>query len=97
MRRQHAAEAGTVAEPVASRYRTWPYDRVVEELLDKPTIAEVAGKSGASYQVEVEGFWDSGRPGDLRVMVAMDDGGFSAFMPLTVGFIVRPDGTFVGR
>ncbi len=97
MRRQHAAEAGAVAEPVASRYRTWPYDRLVEELLDKPTIAEVAGKSGASYQVEVEGFWDSGRPGDLRVMVAMDDGGFSAFGPLTVGFIVRPDGTFVGR
>ncbi|MGA3218599.1 MAG: hypothetical protein ABSE77_05910 [Acidimicrobiales bacterium] len=45
----------------------------------------------------MEGFWDSGRPGDLRVMVAMDDGGFSAFRPLTVGFIVRPDGTFVGR
>jgi hypothetical protein len=94
MRRQHAAEAGAVAEPVASRYRTWPYDRLVEELLDKPTIAEVAGKSGASYQVEVEGFWDSGRPGDLRVMVAMDDGGFSAFRPLTVGFIVRPDEHF---
>jgi hypothetical protein len=62
-----------------------------------PTIAEVAGKSGASYQVEVEGFWGSGRPGDLRVMAAVDDGGFSAFRPLTVGFIVRPDGTFVDR
>jgi hypothetical protein len=37
-----ATEAGAVAEPVASRYRTWPYDRLVEELLDKPTIAEVA-------------------------------------------------------
>ena len=97
MRRQHAAEAGAVAEPVASRCRTWPYDRLVEELLDKPTIAEVAGKSGASHQVEVAEFWDSGRPGDLRVMVAVDDGGFSAFRPLTVGFIVRPDGTFVDR
>jgi hypothetical protein len=61
------------------------------------SCGSIPGKSGASYQVEVEGFWDSGRPGDLRVMVAMDDGGFSAFRPLTVGFIVRPDGTFVGR
>lgn len=54
---------------MASRYRTWPYDRLVGEPLDKPTIAAVAGKSGASYQVEVEGFWDSRRPADLRVMV----------------------------
>ena len=54
---------------MASRYRTCPYDRLVEELLDKPTIAEVTGKSGASYQVDVDGFWDSGRPRDLRVMV----------------------------
>jgi len=88
MHRQHAAPAGGVAEPGASRDRTGTYDRLVAEPLGRLAIAEVAGKRGASYQVEVEGFWDSGHAAG---------GGFRAFRPLAFGSIVRPDGTFVDR
>ena len=59
---------------------------------------ELAGASGAGYQIEVEAFWDDGRPGNLRVMVAIDDGrGWRAFVPMTDCFIVAPDGSFVGE
>jgi hypothetical protein len=34
---------------------------------------------------------------NLRVMVSMDDGGWRAFLPLTDGFIIRPDGSFAGE
>jgi len=35
--------------------------------------------------------------GDVRVLVAVDDGGMYAFKPLTDSFILAPDGSFVGE
>ena len=58
---------------------------------------EVVGPSGSQYQVEITGFWDDRKAGNLRVIVTIDDGGWRAFMPLTTGFIVGPDGSFVGE
>jgi len=46
----------------------------------------------------VQAFWDSPRqPGNLRVIVAIDDGGWRAFRPLSADFIVASDGSFVGE
>jgi hypothetical protein len=39
-------------------------------------------------------FWNRKKNGDLRMIGAIDDGGFEASMPLTLEFIIRPDGTF---
>jgi hypothetical protein len=65
--------------------------------LKRPETIEVRGKSGAVYQVQTQAVWDGGADGDLRIMVAVDDGGWRAFLPLSEDFIVAPDGSFVGE
>jgi hypothetical protein len=57
----------------------------------------MVGVSGTRYQVEITAFWDSGKPGNLRVLAAIDDGGWRAFKPLSTDFIMAPDGSFVGE
>lgn len=58
---------------------------------------EVTGKSGTSYQGEVQVFWDGEPDGAIRVIASVDDGGWRAFVPLSEDFILAPDGTFVGE
>lgn len=49
---------------------------------------EVRGASGATYQVEIQFFWDD-QPGDtIRVAGSIDDGGIRAFVPLTDSLLV---------
>ena len=91
------AEALQIAETVLDRLRRRPYDRLVAELLREPEVEEIAGPSGATYYVEVEVIWDDWKKRHLRVMVAIDDGGWRAFSPLSTDFIVAPDGSFVGE
>ena len=55
---------------------------------------EIVGEDGKTYQLEIDVFWDSKDGGDVRVTVAVDDGSWRAFKPLTRDFIVRPDGIF---
>ena len=48
----------------------------------------------------IEVFWDSPHDpgGDLRVIASIDDGRFlSALSPLSAGFMMDPDGEFVGE
>jgi hypothetical protein len=91
------AEALQLAEAALDRLRRQPYDRLVAELLEQAQHEAVAGPSGARYQVEARAFWDDRRKRTLRVMVAIDDGGLRAFVPLTTSFIVAPDGSFIGE
>ena len=58
---------------------------------------EVIGADGKTYQLETEVFWDGKKGGDVHVMVAADDGGWSVFKPLTDSFVIAPDGHFVGE
>lgn len=69
-------------------FRVWALEKHLE-------ARDVKGPSGTDYQIEVQAVWDSGR--NLRVMVAIDDGGWRAFMPLTSDFIIAPDGAFIGE
>jgi hypothetical protein len=48
----------------------------------------VAG--GERLQVEVEYLYDSGQSGPVRILVSVDDGGLSAFVPVTRDTIVVP-------
>jgi hypothetical protein len=90
-------EARDLAEVVLASLRSEPYDTLVGRYLDNPEVRELAGASGATYQIEIQAFWDSGEPGDLRVIVAIDDGGWRAFRPLATDFIMAADGSFVGE
>jgi len=76
--------------------RQRPYCYLVA-LRGNPQAKEVTGEDGKKYYLEAEVFWDSRKGGDIRVIVAGDDGGWRAFKPLTSDFIMAPDGSFVGE
>lgn len=89
------AEARRTADGVATRYRARPREELLRLLKEQDNF-EVVASSNNRYQVEVMAVWDDRRDKDLRVFISVDDGaGISAFLPLTVDFIVAPDGTFV--
>ena len=91
-------EAAAVAEGVIARLRKMGYDALVERLLDEIEVEEVVGPSGVTYQVEVEGLSNAGKPGDLMVLVAVDDGGLrSSFSPVNRSFIVSREGSSTGE
>ena len=71
-------------------FRARPYSELTK-LIGNPEQREAIGASGAAYQVEVEALWDSKPGGDIRLMAAIDDGGWRAFVPLTDSLIVPPD------
>lgn len=89
-------EARAILEDVVSELRARSYDEL-RGLIGDPRTQELAGPGGATYQVEVQVFWDDKAERDLRVLGSIDDGGLSAFKPLTDDFIIAPDGSFVGE
>ena len=89
-------EARTVVAKELLRYRAMSYQEL-QRLLKEQDCFEARGPSGASYQLEVEAVWDDRPGGNLRVFGHIDDGGLRAATPLTEGFIMVPDGSFVGE
>jgi hypothetical protein len=89
-------EASLLLTAALARYRGLTYSdlrpRIGEVICD-----EVAGASGTKYQIEINFDWDDRPSGDIRVMGGIDDGGWSAFLPLCDSFIMAPDGRFVGE
>jgi len=49
---------------------------------------EVRGASGATYQVEVQFFWDDKPRAVVRVFGSIDDGGIRSFVSLTQTLLV---------
>jgi hypothetical protein len=91
-------EAKRILNGVVAALRREPYGTLVARYLDESDGYAVVAESGVEYQVEVQAFWDSPRrPGNLRVMISIDDGGWRAFHPLSTDFIVASDGSFVGE
>ena len=91
-------EAAAVADGVIARLRTMGYDALVKRLLGEIEVEEIVGASGVTYQAEIQGMWDAGKPPALMVMVGVDDGGFrSSFSPVHRSFIVTHDGSFIGE
>jgi hypothetical protein len=91
-------EARAIGARKIDELRTLPYEELLRFM--DPVHQDVTGGSGTVYQVEVLAFWDGGRKardGNLRVMVSVDDGGWSAFIPLTDEFIIAPTCEFIGE
>jgi len=84
------------AEKILQSLRKLSY-RECRKLMEQRSTKTVQGPDGKTYQLETQAFWDSKKNGNIRVMVLVDDGGISAFKPLTRSFIISPDGTFVGE
>ena len=79
-----------------STWRVKPYAELAK-LIDKAQTTEVIGPDKKTYQMEIQVFWDSKRGKDIRVLGAIDDGGFRAFFPLSDSFILSPNGKFIGE
>jgi hypothetical protein len=90
------AEAREILGRHLSGYRKRSHAELVR-LLGEVDVAEIAGPSGAKYQIEVEVFWDDKTQRNLRVMASIDDGGWRSLAPLCESFILAPDGSFIGE
>jgi len=90
-------EASAILATEVQKLRKRPYCDLVRRLLDKQETFEVTAASGVRYQIELQAFWDDKRAKNLRLIGAIDDGGWSSYLPLTDNFIVAPDGSFVGK
>jgi hypothetical protein len=82
-------EAGAIADAIVVELQSVPYNALTRRLLGEIETREVIGPSGVAYQVEIQGLWDTGKPGPLRVIVGVDDGTFrGAFRPVDRDFLV---------
>ena len=84
-----------LVENVIPTLRDLSYKELVTRFVSqRPEHQSLDGPSGHRYFVEVQGFWDGGNRGPIRVLAAIDDGGRSAFKPLTEDFIKAEDHSF---
>lgn len=90
-------EATEVAGTIVDALRGLTYQELVDRYLDSSEHRDVLSGSGISYQTEAQALWDTGQPGNLRVLVSIDDRGWRAWSPLLFSFIKAPDGSFVGE
>jgi hypothetical protein len=82
-------EAGAIADAIVAELRSVPYDALTKRLLGEIETREVTGPSGVTYQVEIQGLWDTGKRGPMRVIVGVDDGTLrGAFRPVDRHFLV---------
>jgi hypothetical protein len=86
---------GFLAEQLAL-YRCKTYSELLSLIGAQETI-EVNGPNGASFQIEIDVFWDDQNKRNIRVCGAIDDGGWRSLIPLTDDFIMAPNGSFVGE
>ena len=89
-------EARSLLTQELAKYRQISYEDLLR-LREEVDTYEVSGLSADVYQIEVQAVWDSGKPGNLRVMVSIDGGGIPAWRPLTNDFILSFDGKFIGE
>jgi hypothetical protein len=88
--------ASAIIEDRLKELRKSSYGALVK-LVGQVRCDRINGPDGEEYQVETETRWDSGTGGDIRVIVAIDGPGTSAFRPLVGAFIMSADGSFVGE
>jgi hypothetical protein len=90
-------EARGILDEVVAELRREPYATLVARYLHESDDYTIVAESGVRYQVEVQAVWDGHQPGNLRVIIAIDDGGWRALSPLSTDFIVASDGSFLGE
>lgn len=84
-------EALSLLNAKLDEYRKLSYDHLAARIGDEE-FSEMVGASGSPYQIEIQIVWDDKPGGAVRVLAAIDDGGWRAFMPLCDALLVTPDG-----
>ena len=83
--------ATQLLEEELARARQLGYRALAAQVEAGSITKDVVGPDGKDYQIEVSAFWDDKENGPIRLIVAIDDGGWRAFKPLTVDDIVGPE------
>jgi len=90
-------EARTLLTKELAEYRRLSYAELVANM-DNDQYLVVKGPSDREYQIEIQFMWDDKQDEDIRVLAGIDDGSLrGAFLPVCDGFIMSPDGRFVGE
>jgi hypothetical protein len=84
-------EAQWLLNAKLDEYRKLSYDQLAARVGDEE-FPEVVGASGTQYQIEIQVVWDDKPGGEVRVLAAIDDGGWRAFVPLCDSLLITPDG-----
>ncbi|RQX13815.1 hypothetical protein DDE19_24960 [Micromonospora ureilytica] len=84
--------AARLAEERLAEWRRLSYGEW-RVMLEDRELRQVVGEDGKRYSVACHGLDDG--EGRVRMVVAVDDGGWSAFVPLVRVEIMNPDGTFL--
>ncbi|MGH9200038.1 MAG: hypothetical protein ACRD2A_02235 [Vicinamibacterales bacterium] len=86
-------EAHKVLTAELAMYRSLAYQQLCDLVGAPKKTIEVVGASGARYYVDTYAAWDGKPNSDVRVCGLIDDGGWRAFVPLSIVFVMEPDGT----
>ncbi len=86
--------ASTLRDEELKRLRTSSYADLLN-YIDKPLSKLLNGPDGEKYQIETQAFWDTKKGGNIRVMVSVDDGGWTSIKPSSGDFIISPAGSFI--
>jgi hypothetical protein len=87
-------EARSILNEELFRYRVRSYAELLSLAGHSETFERVS-PSGVGCQIEVQVIFDDESRRTLRVVAAIDDGGWSAMKPICNDFIMAPDGSFV--
>lgn len=87
-------EAIQLLEQELAVFRREPYADLARRIPERPLEFERPAADGATYQVEIQFFWDDRTGGNVRVMGSIDDGGWRALLPLSRSFIKSADDSF---
>ncbi len=89
-------EAFEIAEKGLESYRSLDYADLVSKI-DNPESFERVSKRAEAYQVEFECYFDDRENRNVRVSAAVSYSGWTDFFPVSSGFIMAPDGSFIGE
>ncbi|SIN36718.1 hypothetical protein SAMN04489832_6025 [Micromonospora cremea] len=84
--------AARMAEERLAEWRRLSYGEW-RVMLEDRELRQVVGEDGKRYSVACHGLDDG--EGRVRMVVAVDDGGWPAFVPQVRVEIMNPDGTFL--
>jgi hypothetical protein len=81
-------EALSLLEGELGKLRLESYTDLVGRIKTGALTETRQGDSGNDYQLEF--IWDDRPDGNVRVLGSIDDGGWRAFVPITLSFIKSP-------
>lgn len=90
-------QAKKIIQADLESYRAKPYSELVQMIDAQPITKEFTSTDGKRYQIEIQAFWDDKPNGNIRIVGAIDDGGWRSYVPLTDDFIKSPSNEFIGE